>query len=511
LSDAYQGLHNEDATLRKKGELKATQGKEKMPFDLYAWLALYFLSKNDIFSWCYLVICWNLMSRASDVAEIHFSHLTWDGDALGIYMPKSKTDPGISFCCFMFPISLTCGLFQGGVRPKDPFHVYANPLRPAVCPILALGVWIVLTHAERSSPDKQLFPGGSFLFYAYDDNVLYTNVNIRIAKQEARFAEALASAVRTGEGKSQLAAHSLKPDDIGTHSLRKGSSTHTTSGSTVGPNIIAVCQRAGWAYGDVLSRYLRYEGAGDQYVGRVVCGLPVDSASFATLPPHFDAALVPVADVLRFFPSMVSEEGGYNLNEVLRFTLASVILHRQFLSDSLPKKSPFKSSLVMTNTREAEGLAKKIITGYHSPFIIATGIPPHVVLLLAFSGIEIRLKDLPAALAKNIEEILERNGAAAANITPGALYDHLEKGLEKVLEKRFPRLAAIAQPNPIDDVDLPEPKYPLYCWNGQFHALPDDHVLPAVSVPIGWRLWHRGRTRGHPCCAAIANRHRQPS
>ncbi len=35
-------------------------------------------------------------------------------------------------------------------------------------------------------------------------------------------------------------------------------------------------------------RYLQFEKAGDQYLGRVVCGLDVNSVKFAVSPPFFD-------------------------------------------------------------------------------------------------------------------------------------------------------------------------------------------------------------------------------
>lgn len=107
LADAYRGLHNTDADMRKRGERKATQGKEPLPFEVYKWLALQFIKGNEIFAWAYLVICWNLMSRASDVAEINFSHLTWKNDSLGVYMPKLKNDQGISlFAYFWINLSI---------------------------------------------------------------------------------------------------------------------------------------------------------------------------------------------------------------------------------------------------------------------------------------------------------------------------------------------------------------------------------------------------------------------
>ena len=35
-------------------------------------------------------------------------------------------------------------------------------------------------------------------------------------------------------------------------------------------------------------RYLQFEKAGDQYLGRVVCGLDVNDVKFAVSPPYFD-------------------------------------------------------------------------------------------------------------------------------------------------------------------------------------------------------------------------------
>ncbi len=42
--------------------------------------------------------------------------------------------------------------------------------------------------------------------------------------------------------------------------------------------------------GSVKERYLQYEKAGDQYLGRVVSGLDVNSIDFAVSPPFFDTA-----------------------------------------------------------------------------------------------------------------------------------------------------------------------------------------------------------------------------
>lgn len=91
-----------------------------------------------LFRKCFLIICWNLMTRAHNVFSIDFAHMSWAEDALCIYFAHMKND-------------------QCGERPRDPRHVYANPLVPSVCPILALGLYWVSN--QVAVDNSRLFPG----------------------------------------------------------------------------------------------------------------------------------------------------------------------------------------------------------------------------------------------------------------------------------------------------------------------------------------------------------------
>jgi hypothetical protein len=110
--------------------------------------------------------------------------------------------------------------------------------------------------------------------------------------------------LKTEAGKAILAHLGLEKDAIGAHSARKGSSTFACSGTTAGPNIAAVSHRAGWTMGDVRDRYLKFEAASDAYLGRLTVGLPIMSADFALLPPHFDPLKVNADLVGRCFPAL---------------------------------------------------------------------------------------------------------------------------------------------------------------------------------------------------------------
>ena len=80
-------------------------------------------------------------------------------------------------------------------------------------------------------------------------------------------------------------------DDIGVHSLRKGAASFVSSGATCAPPQVATNIRAGWSMGIIQDTYLRFEAAGDQYVGRVVVGLPLCSPKFAVLPCEVDCSV----------------------------------------------------------------------------------------------------------------------------------------------------------------------------------------------------------------------------
>ncbi|ETK72455.1 hypothetical protein F441_20896 [Phytophthora nicotianae CJ01A1] len=152
---------------------------------------------------------------------------------------------------------------QGNDRPRDPRHVYANPLQPSVCPILALAIyWATSTF----DVDNRLFPGSD----QYD----------RFRKRLYRLLEDEMVSV-------ELKRRGVNPSDLGTHSMRKGAATYCASGSTACPSSTAVHLRAGWSLGGVQNTYLRYEAAGDMHVGRTVAGLLTNSCEFAILPPHF--------------------------------------------------------------------------------------------------------------------------------------------------------------------------------------------------------------------------------
>jgi hypothetical protein len=171
-------------------------------------------------------LCWNLICRAANAGDIRYNHMDWQGDALCIYFSHMKND-------------------QTADRPRDPRHIYANPLVPEICPILSIALyWLCFDFDENNN---KLFPGKD----QYD-----------------RFRKILKRSTNLNEIATELEYRGMRDADIGTHSFRKGASTYCSSVTTAVPASAAVHLRAGWTLGGVQDTYHRYEGAGDMHVGR---------------------------------------------------------------------------------------------------------------------------------------------------------------------------------------------------------------------------------------------------
>ncbi|ETP46520.1 hypothetical protein F442_07246 [Phytophthora nicotianae P10297] len=95
--------------------------------------------KDMLFAMAYMVISSNLMCRSANAFGIRHGHMEWSGDALGVYFAHQKND-------------------QEGRRPRDPRHIYTNPLRPAICPVLALAIFWATSPFDGSD---RLFPGSN--------------------------------------------------------------------------------------------------------------------------------------------------------------------------------------------------------------------------------------------------------------------------------------------------------------------------------------------------------------
>lgn len=295
----FDGIKRTHAQYREQGWEKISIGKDELKFVAYKQLARDLIRSSPM-SHAYLVVCWNLISRVSNIANLrsaNFQEGSVNNDTFVVQFAKTKSD-------------------QVGSRTSNPKSMYANPLHPEICPYLALAIHLAVTKDTKemgpsadSEQSRKIFPGSS---------------------QSKRFTETL----------KRILADSDNPqvnDDIAGHSVRKGAFSYCSSISTDGPAFGALCLRAGWSLG-VQDRYLRHVFSGDNVVGRFLSGLPTDCVDFAMLPPHFKEIDDNVNTARReTFKQWDTQEG---ICRVLNAMLASLVYHATWLKDNLPESHP---------------------------------------------------------------------------------------------------------------------------------------------------------------------------
>ena len=245
LKELYKGLLRGHAEEKRQKGGRLAEGKDPMSFRLYKALCVWMIldgSKEAVFAHIFICLTWNLICRSKNTVNIHMNHVSWGSDAMIIKFAHTKTD--------------VSGEDQSYAR-----HVYANPYQPEICVICAFAKYL------------SCFPPKS-------DGMIFDQ------KSYKRFQKYLKNMCKINREDIERMGYDI--DDIGVHSIRKGAATFCCSGTTDAPQIAAICNRAGWTMGKVKDVYLKYGAAGDQYVGRVVAGLPTQKASFACSQPIFN-------------------------------------------------------------------------------------------------------------------------------------------------------------------------------------------------------------------------------
>ena len=180
----FQGVRREEQQDRHEGKRARTPGKKPLSFTVYRVICMSILQsdftqhRDRLFVHCFLILSWNLMCRGDSTAKIAVANIGWREDALTVTFYQSKSR-------------------QDGDRPVDPKHVYANPMMPEVCPVLALAMYL----ATHENEDGKLFSGDH---------------------QLNRYSQALTCIKNHHTVVRKLAEHGQVPEDIGCHSTTKG-------------------------------------------------------------------------------------------------------------------------------------------------------------------------------------------------------------------------------------------------------------------------------------------------
>jgi hypothetical protein len=211
---------------------------------------------------------------------------------------------------------------------------------------------------------------------------------------------------------------------------------------------VAISLRTGWILEGVTNRYIRYEGAGDQFVGRTVAGLPLNHADFAILGPFFLIRIPAVDAALTMcFPSAPDSMRG-----VLEFCLASVVYHYKFLQATIPATSPIFSSPLFRDPALLKTLTDAIVCRREIPGdrVQATGVPPSAALLSKMQDVADTVPKVIPAVIAGFKAVVEENAMVANTLTREGVEQVLNKVLKPVLDRLdsqspVPALGAPAQ------------------------------------------------------------------
>jgi len=431
-------------------------------------------SKEALFSWSFLTLTWNLMCRSKNTVNIHRNHISWENDSLTIQFAHMKTD-------------------MMGFEEAVKRHVFANPLIPTICPVLALSVYLAVTPSTNTN--GKLFFGSN---------------------QYERFRKFLSDIVKNHA--DDIQAMGIDPHDIGVHSIRKGAATYACSGSTCGPSIAATCNRAGWTMGKVKDTYIQYEAAQDQYLGRILAGLNVQSHEFAVSPPYVISSTPEESilhDMSSVFPFAIATECRLHM----KFCLASLLFHKAFLSEKVGNSSRIRTNPILLNRLSEQSVLNLRLThvtvkfAWEEPEIHLTGIPPHVLLfidnrllmntvqeyhLLQVSKIEAVANDAIAAIRSDLDSRNIGGGQVSLNrfeMMLAPISERIDRLASSMSTNGSTTLISNNNPSVIEQSQLNNSHYMKYQWGqgNKWRRLPEGYEINRKLPPLViWHLWHHG-------------------
>lgn len=435
-----------------------------------------------IFAHCYLVLQYCLMGRSNEVSKITLSHIFLGGDGLKIVKSQDKTH-------------------QEGDDSMIK-NISGNPLKPEVCPILAMAL---LVFSKEFTKDLRLFQGES---------------------QDHRFGDTLGNLLKS-LSPDELLTIGSNPKDLGTHSIRKGA-CECACDTIDGPTIFSILMRGGWSVGTVLKLYLRKADGMDIFLSRILAQLPFHSTEFAALPANFQPNVLSQLN----FTSWNQVHESYdnfprNFQQCIPLLFAAIVDKSDWIRSVLPTGHPFFNSSIMI-----KGLIHKfkpyLSSGkfFHDPNtgMKALGIPRSILLMQkldestqknaeGFKQVIDYMQELPTKVYDNIHNQLDFNGKVALS------KDDLVSSIQEMIMPHLRKLGnpssysghSTANSNRFAIIDANEKCQDFY-WvsyddtsfrQSKRHMVPRDFQMPTVTVRTAFSLWHFGHEsfqyEGKPC------------
>lgn len=485
--DYAKGRKRTIAGFRTHGLMSCREGKHYLSFKGYRLIAKMALlesssSRENMLAHSFSVIGWNLMSRSVTVSPLLWNDIGWVGDCMTITYQTSKTN-------------------QEGLHVV-PRHIFANPVDPLICPVLALGLKLISESDFESGKPSKIFygPCGNQRF-----SMWLTRALNRMTDEE-------------------IAELGCPPRDLGTHSFRKGAATYVC-GLVDGPHTDSVKLRMDHTIGSTDDRYIHIQAGSDKRVGRCVTGLDSNNDDFCYLPPLFtDFDGVSFADVL---PDGRLENSNESLKSAIPFMIASVIHHAEWLENNLPRTHPFFVSKLYTGGFIARWIGKISLSKRICPVtkLTMSGVPgyaqisQHVAELRAtveknHEETTKLMKDLPQVLCDSI--ISKIGSAHDVRLTDEAMFERVfrralpdrNEEMNQLVEMLRQALRLQSQEQSLRAPGADDSgEFRSFQWGNGSHIVPEGYQLPQGTSLDIWRLWIFGcRTqRISPLCQLVGS------
>jgi hypothetical protein len=350
LCNFMSGLKQKVQDDKQKSRASMMEGKRKMSFQVYQKLCELMLKSGDgdEFAHCFLVLEWNLMARSENVVDSHVENVYFENDCLVFQFAKTKCD-------------------QTGKNADQLWHEYATPNNPTTCPVLSLscylfanpGVMIEGALRDQVEEGQEVSVEEQVVARNGQERVGTTNRNSKRGllfpggNQYQRFMNSFHKTIANNV--EEFARLGIQPSDLGSHSAQKGACSFASAACTISPPIASICLRACWSMGPVKERYLFYEKAGDQFLGRAVSGMNMMTTKVAVLPPYFDTTTITDDEREQYqleerIDQFVMENmvGGGDIPSktfiILHSCFASICYHYDFLQNNLHLTNKLQAS-----------------------------------------------------------------------------------------------------------------------------------------------------------------------
>ena len=284
-----------------------------------------------------------------------------------------------------------------------------------------------------------------------------------------------------------LKTEHMDPSRIGTHSIRKGAASYVSGGTTDSPSSASVRLRAGWSLGPVQDRYIFSEKARDQYLGRLVAGLPYGTPKFSILPPHF------IVDASKYVKEAFNGLTD-NLMGIGTHCLASLVYHSEWINDNLPAMHPVRKSSIFN--KETLAYLKSIVhcgLPSETTTMKATGIPTTVGLMTeiqkqseAILNFTEKLEDTNHGMVDAVLRGVQEQGIGTG-ITLSMIKQTFQETLAQVQQAQQP-----ANEETNDTIMHVPATRTIYLWGGKMNIIPANFELSG-TLSKAWEDYVCGR------------------